>query len=327
MYLQVSTDERQARTNAVPGRVSSNPELDYLKAVNGVAPPQDPQLLFLLMGAFANANQPGEGAEFLSARLNEFATRLTDAQRALYLSAIGLLRAQHASAVSLFSRIGNVKDTIAMLDEAKKISGGKIFVVNWISGVVRSQLPGFFHQKQAALDDLQWCEENIAKAPHAGWLREVTFRLGKFAFDDGDRTGAEEYLRRSGYKGFDKPVILTTPFSRELSSGHTFSARQIVEVVPGRVYALSGFEFTEYYFVVSDDRTQLIGIDAGTRADSAKTAYEALRAYAPDLPKLTTIFITHAHWDHIGGHRYFRELDPTPRFYARATITRRSPAG
>jgi hypothetical protein len=43
----------------------------------------------------------------------------------------------------------------------------------------------------------------------------------------------------------------------------------------GRIYALSGFEFTEYYFVVSDDRRQLIGIDAGTRADSAKVAYEA----------------------------------------------------
>ena len=61
--------------------------------------------------------------------------------------------------------------------------------------------------------------------------------------------------------------------------------------MPGLVYALSGFEFTEYYFVVSDDGRQLIGIDAGTRADSAKVAYEALRAYAPSLPELTTIFI------------------------------------
>src|SRR5262245_40565723 len=101
-------------------RVSSRPELEYLRAVNSAAPPQDPQLLFLLMGAFANANQQAEGAEFLSARLNEFAPRLTDAQTALYLSAIGLLRAQRASSVSLFSRIRYVKDTVAMLDKAKK---------------------------------------------------------------------------------------------------------------------------------------------------------------------------------------------------------------
>ncbi len=88
--------------------------------------------------------------------------------------------------------------------------------------------------------------------------------------------------------------------------------------MPGRVYALSGFEFTEYYFVVSDDGRELFGIDAGTRPDSAKTAYEALRAFAPGLPELTTIFITHAHWDHVGGHSYFRALNPHLRFYARS---------
>jgi glyoxylase-like metal-dependent hydrolase (beta-lactamase superfamily II) len=87
--------------------------------------------------------------------------------------------------------------------------------------------------------------------------------------------------------------------------------------VPSRVYALSGFEFTEYYFVVSDDRQELIGIDAGTRPDAARTAYEALRAHAPNLPELTTVFITHSHWDHVGGHRYFRSLNPRLQFYAR----------
>src|SRR5436853_503528 len=187
---------------------ASRPELEYLKAVNSAAPPKDPQLLFLLMGAYANANQQAEGAEFLSARLNEFGPRLSDPQKALYLSAIGLLRAQHASSVSLLHRIGYVKDTVAMLDQAKRLSGGQIFVVNWISGVVRAQLPGFFHQKRAAQDDLTWC--------------------------------------------------------------------------------------------------------------TAKTAYEALRGYAPNLPELTTIFVTHSHWDHIGGQAYFRGLNPKPRFYARS---------
>jgi glyoxylase-like metal-dependent hydrolase (beta-lactamase superfamily II) len=299
-------------------RASSRPELEYLKAVNSVAPPQDPQLLFLLMGEFANANLQAEGAEFLSARLNEFAPRLSDAQKALYLSAIGLLRAQNASSISLLGRIGYVKDTISMLDQAKKLAGGQIFVVNWISGVVRSELPGFFQQKQAALDDLRWCEANIAKAPDVGWLREVDFRLGKLALADGDRAAAQEFLRQSGYKSFEKQIVLTTPFSEDTLSGHAFAPRRIAEVTPGRVYVLSGFEFTEYYFVVSDNRQELIGIDAGTRTDSAKAAYQALRAYAPNLPPLTTIFVTHSHWDHIGGQAYFRSLTPKPRFYARS---------
>jgi glyoxylase-like metal-dependent hydrolase (beta-lactamase superfamily II) len=294
------------------------PELEYLKAVNTVAPPGDPQLLFLLMAQYSNVNLQDEGAEFFSARLKEFGPRLTDVQKALYLSAIGLLRAQHASSVPLLHRIGYVKDTIAILDQAKLLSGGQVFVVNWIAGIVRTELPGFFHQRLAAKNELAWCVENADKAPHAGWLREVYSHLGKLALADGEQAKAQDYLRRSGYKSFDRPITLISPFSEDVASGHTFAPRRIAEIVPGRVYALSGFEFTEYYFVVSDDGRQLIGIDAGTRADSAKVAYEALRAYAPGLPELTTIFITHSHWDHVGGHKYFRALNPRLRFYARS---------
>jgi glyoxylase-like metal-dependent hydrolase (beta-lactamase superfamily II) len=298
--------------------VSSRPELEYLNAVNSVAPPRDPQLLFLLMAEYSNANRQGEGAEFFSARLKEFGPRLTDVQKALYLSAIGLLRAQHASSVSLLYRIGYVKETIASLEQAKQLSGGQVFVVNWIAGIVRTELPGFFHQKKAAQDELAWCLANADKAPHAGWLREVYYHLGKLALADGDRAKAQDYLRRSGYQDFDRPITLITPFSEDVASGHTFSPRRIAEIVPGRVYVLSGFEFTEYYFVVSDDGRELIGIDAGTRPDSAKAAYQALRAYAPNLPELTTVFITHSHWDHVGGHTYFRSLNPRLHFYARS---------
>src|SRR5262245_23375526 len=125
---------RTVRASAKNGNnsslVSHRSELEYLKAVNLAAPPQDPQLLFLPMGPFANANQQAEGADFLSARLNEFKPRLSDPQKALYLSAIGLLRAQNAPSVSLIHRIGYVKDTIAILDQSKQLSGGQIFVVN-----------------------------------------------------------------------------------------------------------------------------------------------------------------------------------------------------
>jgi len=304
--------------HAAAAKPSSRPDLEYLKAVNQAAPPQDPQLLFLLMAQYASANRPEEGAAFLSARLKEFDPRLTDVQRALYLSAIGLLRAQHAQAVPLLHRVSWVKETIAMLDRAKQLSGGQVFVVNWISGTIRSQLPSRFHQKKAAEDELQWCLEHVDKAPHAAWLREVYYQLAKLASASGEAAKSQEYLRRSGYPGLNKPIVLTTPFSEDLASGHAVCPRRIAEIVPHRVYVLSGFEFTEYYFVVSEDRRQLIGIDAGTRPDSARAAYEAVRTYAPDLPALTTILVTHAHWDHVGGHAYFRGLTPEPRFYARS---------
>src|SRR5246127_895980 len=296
--------------------VSHRPELEYLKAVNSVAPPQDPQLLFLLMAEYANANRQSEGAEFFSARLKEFGPRLTDVQKALYLSAIGLLRAQNASSVSLWHRIGYVKDTVAMLEQAKQLSGGQVFVVNWIAGVVYAQLPSLFHQKEAAQRELAWCAANADKAPQAGWLREVYYQQARLALADGDQAKAQDSLRRSGYKNFDRPIALNTAFSEDAATGHAFAPRRIAEIVPGRVYALSGFEFTEYYFVVSDDRRELISMDAGARPDSAKGAYEALQAYAPGLPELTTVFVTHSHWDHIGGQKYFRALNPHVRFYA-----------
>src|SRR5713101_2872027 len=223
---------------------SRRPELEYLKDVNTVAPPQDPQLLFLLMAEYSSANMQGEGAEFFSARLKEFGPRLMDGQNAF--------------SVSLLHRIGYVKDTIAILDQAKQLSGGQVFVVNWIAGVVHTELPSFFHQRKAAQEELIWCVEHADKAPHAGWLREVYYHLGKLTLADGEQAKAQDYLRRSGYKDFDRPITLTTPFSEDVASGHTFAPRRIAEIVPGRVYALSGFEFTEYYFVVSDDGRQLI---------------------------------------------------------------------
>lgn len=189
--------------------------------------------------------------------------------------------------------------------------------MNWIAGVVHTELPGYFHERKAAQEELAWCAEHADKAPHPAWLREVYYHLGKLALIEGDESKAQDYLHRSGYTGFDRPITLATPFSEDRASGHAFVPKRIKEIVPGRVYALSGFEFTEYYFVVSKDRHQLIAIDAGTRPDFAKNAYEALQAYAPGLPSLTTVFITHAHWDHVGGHSYFHSLNPRPRFYGR----------
>jgi glyoxylase-like metal-dependent hydrolase (beta-lactamase superfamily II) len=305
------------RSSDNPAAKRHSADLEYLKAVNSVAPLKDPELLFVLMTEFANSNLQGEGAEFFSARLKQFEPQLTPVQKSLYLSIVGLLRAQHASQVPLLKRYGYVKETIAILDQAKQLSGGNVFVVNWIVGVVRTELPGFFGQRKTAHAELAWCVEHSDKAPHPAWLREVYYHLGKLALNDGDKTKAQDYLRRSGYSDFDRPITLATPFSEDRVAGHAFAPRRIREVVPHRVYALSGFEFTEYYFVVSKDGGELIGIDAGTRPDFAKGAYEALQTYAPGLPPLTTVFVTHAHWDHVGGHSYFRGLNSQPKFYGR----------
>src|SRR5215510_7388302 len=198
---------------------TSLPDLEYLRAINSAGPPQDPQLLFLLMTAYVSGNRPGEGAEFFSARLKEYEGRVTPVQKSLYLGIIGLLRAQHAASLSLLRRYGYVKETIAILEQAKQLSGGKIFVVNWIAGIVYTEIPGFFGQRNAAREELTWCVNNIDKAPHAAWLREEYYHLAKLARDDGDQAKAEDYLRRSGYTDFDRPITPATPFSEERISG------------------------------------------------------------------------------------------------------------
>src|SRR4051812_18089355 len=162
---------------APPRATSQRPALEYLKVVNRAGPPADPQLLFLLMGQFANANRPREGAEFLASLMQQFDPRLTDGQRALYLGATALLRAQAAPQVPLLRRVGWVKDTVAMLDRAKQLSGGEVFMVRWTSGVVRAQLPAVFGQRKSAAEDLQWCLEHAERAPHPGWLREVRYQI------------------------------------------------------------------------------------------------------------------------------------------------------
>src|SRR5262245_55467723 len=103
LYLTgaLSSSAGGIQSSAVP-----NPDLEYLKAINNVGPPADPQLLFLLMTQFISANRQAEGADFFSTRLKEFEPRLTDAQKSLYLSIAGLLRAQHAKAVPLLQRVG-----------------------------------------------------------------------------------------------------------------------------------------------------------------------------------------------------------------------------
>src|SRR5262247_918857 len=228
--IDAGGDEDLSLTN------SHRPELEYLKAVNRAGPPHDPQLLFLLMGQYANANLHRDGIEWFSTLVQEFESRLSDGQKSLYLGAIGLLRAGHAHDVPLLKRSGWVRDTIAILEEAKRLSGGQVFIVRWMAGVVCAQLPSRFHQREAAFTDLTWCLEHADQAPHAGWLREVYYQLSILFRRDGHAATAQEYLQMSGYADVEKPMTLTTPFAEDLATGHTFAPKRLAEVVPGKVY-------------------------------------------------------------------------------------------
>lgn len=308
------------RTAASMGAAAAPPELEYLKQVNAWKPPSESQMLFLLMAQYANAGRAAEGAGFIDGLRRRFDAQLNDAQRALYLTAVASLRAQAAADVPFLQRIGWVRETLEMLDEADRLSRGKIFITHWTSGVVRAQMPSFLGQRDKALAELEWCLQHAGQAPHPGWLREVYFQLAALHRALGNAAEALKYQSLSGYQDSPKHAVFTTPYAEDPVAGHSFAARRIQEIVPRTVYLVSGFEFTEYYFVVSADRRELIAIDAGSRADAAQEVLKALRAQVPDLPPLTTVLVTHAHWDHVGGHRHFRSLQPAPRFLGRGNF-------
>src|SRR6266446_1668354 len=148
-----------ADTSPTAARDAQFPELAYLKQVNQWRPPSDPQLVFLLMAQFANAGRHAEGIDYFNGILKRFEAQLDDTQKAQYLTVVASLRAGHANNVFLLRRIGWVRDTVALLDEAKRLTRGEMFVSRWMSGVVRAQLPGFFGERDAALEDLVWCVE------------------------------------------------------------------------------------------------------------------------------------------------------------------------
>ncbi len=310
-------------THPVPGASSSSratPELAYLKMVNGWGPPADVRVLMVLMGQFANHGQHLEGVEFIGGLLDKFSSRLTPDQRAVYLSAIAALRGGAVDRLPLWERPAWIARALSELDEAKRITGGKAFIPHWVSGVVRARLPRFLGEREAAFADLRFCLENVNRSPQPGWMREVYFQLAALHRERGESAEADAFQSKSGLPSGAKPVLLTTSFLEDEGRGHRFTFPSVREAVPGRVYVLSGFDFTEYHFVVSEDRRALVAIDVGTRADSAQAAFEALKARVPDLPPLSTVFVTHAHWDHVGGHRYFRSLNPAVRFIGRGNF-------
>ena|SRR5215471_15337387 len=148
-------------------------------------------------------------------------------------------------------------DTIAMLDRAKQMSGGQ---VNWITGVVHSELPGFFRLRKVAEAELAWCFDKCPQSVPCRLVARSRPPRKAGARKGGTREGGRVPAKER-YKDWNRPATLITPVSEDAATGQTFAPRRVAAIVPGRVYVLTGFEFTECYFVVSDDRRELIGID------------------------------------------------------------------
>ncbi len=299
------------------GDRSFHADIVFYETVLSYGPIADPRALFLLSNAYIVADQQEYGISFLERVLSRYEDSMSDDMRAVHLSAYALLRATYADRVPIPGRIFWVLDTFEILEEAVALSGANP-LVHWSAGLIYAQVPGFFGKRDDAKSELLWLVEHPELEPTPGFYREAYRFLSRLYAEDGETELAEQYFRKSGYEEYEPETLFSGWFATTRDKGLRFSPRPWVEeIVPDRLYAVRGFGFSDLHFIVAADGRELVLIDAGTQPYSMEEAYEHLLDRYPDLPPLTTVFVTHAHWDHVGGFTYLKSLEGEVTFYGR----------
>ena len=290
-------------------------EIGFLETVLSYGPSEDPRPVFLLANAYIIARQQEVGIAYFEKQIAAYGEQMSDVTQSSYLAAYALLRATHADEVSLFKRVGWVRETFRVLEEADKLSNGANPLATWSAGLIYAQVPGIFGKRDEAIDALSTLVAHPETEPTPGFYREAYRYLAELTAEDGDTARAAELAHKSGYLDPAPSVPFTGWFATSYERGLQFAPSPwIEEIIPDRVFALRGFGFSDFHFVISADGQQLIAIDAGTQPFSTKAAMVFLANARPDLPTLTHVLVTHAHWDHIGGQSHFRTLSPRPIF-------------
>jgi glyoxylase-like metal-dependent hydrolase (beta-lactamase superfamily II) len=278
---------------------------------------EDPRLIMQAVNGYINAQQQAIGIQLFDGILDRYRENMSKDTEAVYLSGLAILRTTHADNVPLLKRITWVNDSFTLLDRAFSLTAGEHPMVHWAAGMIYSQVPAFFFKKKLAYKHLHWLVDRPETEPVYGFYREVYHQLSKLYLSDSNKTEAERFLKRSGFDDYQPKSLMMGWFTNG-PSGTAMTPEPILkEIVPGRIFALFGFGFSDIYFVLSDNDQELIAIDAGTTPRSLKAAHEFLLSHYPNLPDITTALITHSHWDHIGGHEHLRSHNPQIEIYGR----------
>lgn len=300
---------------------SFHSEIRYLETILSYGPVEDPRPIFLLANAYIAASQQDYGIAFFEQVLARYDQQLKPTERAVYLAAYALLRATYADEVSFVSRVGWVRDTFRILEEADRLTDGQNPLVKWSAGLIYAQIPGIFFKRDAAIANLTWLADHPETEPTPGFYREAYRYLADLHRAAGNTETADAFAKRSGYAGKPPSIPFSGWFVSSEEKGLRFApSPSIEEIVPGKIFAVRGFGFSDLQFVVSKDGQHLISIDAGTQPFSMEAGLAYLRKYHANLPPLTHVLVTHAHWDHIGGHTYLRSLPSNPVFYGRGNF-------
>ena len=274
-------------------------------------------MIFLFANAYIATSQQDAGLAVFAEIERKFGDQLSDDARSTYLAAVALLRATYADRIVLVRRIGWMRETFGILEQANQLAEEANPLVHWAAGVIYASAPRFFGKREDAKRELLWLVDRPETEPLPGFYREAYRHLADLYEREGAPV-ADRYRVMSGY-GDDAPDVLFTGwFATSAALGLRMSPTPwIEEIEEGEVFALRGHGFSDIHFIISADKSQLIAIDAGTQPFSFASALKQMEDTYPDLPELTAVLVTHAHWDHVGGHEFIRRRYPEAVFYGR----------
>jgi len=277
-------------THRPPPALTQNRELGSF-AEAAAWPNAEPLIAIIAAQEFIAARHERDGYEYFQRLARE------QPHRPILVSLEGLLQARSAGEIPLLSRAAWVEDAIRKLDRGAQADAG---AGRLLRGLVFADLPDRFGKAKQAVADLEASLDVRENFP--GDLDRGIYRGLARAFRTlGDEGRSREMQRRAGIRSLDDGEV-SSNFSVGSEEGFRFTNPKLVREAEG-VYVAEGFDFGNIAFLV--DATGVIAIDAGTTAETAAAAKQALRQLT-DAP-IRFVILTHSHWDHVGGLAAIRE--------------------
>ena len=267
-------------------------------------PNREPSTLTTLAALYSSTGHDSDGYAFFSELVE------AEPENGTLLAVRAMMRAQMAGQIELTSRVAWVETAIAELDRAVELDPN---LPRYLRAIVFSNLPARFETARRAAEEIEdfiddpgffLATDVVPTTTRDSLVRQAYQALGRARDVLGETEQADRAWAMAGGRPDDPDApLLVTGFSVNATDGFRFVAPELVPVAPD-VHVARGYDFADIAFVQTSEG--VVVIDAGTSEANAARALADYRREVTDAP-IHTVFVTHAHWDHIGGLAAVRE--------------------